>query len=327
MESVQNEYEKWMGENVTEYKSNYPSLINLGTQIKQDNKNIIAKDDRELIKQNTRDNTPQTVYDLPFDIFSEIGKYLSPVDLSYLRETSKEFKLLVSKMVRYCYWSVENLLKIQKLNGKVYTNYWYLNVHKICGLKRNSDINLIKTPIYIKTGKYYPTNRYNRTLKNIKSGDIPSTVKCLNLSMSRFNYDIEKGYLLKKLEVLIFPNRFNKSLEEVLPFNLKILVLGSNWNCGIRLINGVPVHTNEIEIDQHLFPASLEILVIKSIHFNIDITHILKRLTKLSKLVLGSGYRHKLTHVPNTLKYLEVGKYYTHSLDSIHKNIIVKKNT
>lgn len=300
------------------YEFNYPSLPNKKVPIGR-----IIKLTPIIITH--QEKTHIDIYDLPFDVLCEITNFLLPIDLSRMRKTSKEFRKLVSKLIGHCYWSVQNLIKLQRITRKKkYENFWYLNVHKICGLKTIYNIKLIKTPIHIKAGKYFPSNKYKS--KNIKSGDIPPTVKILDLSMSRFNHTIEKDSLSKKLEVLIFPNRFNKSLEGVLPYYLRVLILGSNWNYGIPLIKGVPIHTNEIELDMNLFPASLEILVIKSIHFNLDITHILKSLSKLRKLVLGSGYRQKLTYIPDNLKYLEVGKYYPYSLENIPKNIIVIKN-
>ena len=306
------------------YDLNYPSLPISPTR---DSDIIKEYDDTDTqISVADQKNTSITIYDLPFDMFCEITKFLVPIDLSRMRETSKVFKELVPKLVGYCYWSVQNILQLQlTVRRKRLKCYWYNSIHKICGVKMTDNLKLIRTPTHIKAGKYFPSN--SSKFRSIKLGDIPSTVIILDLSKSRYNYTIGENSLSKNLEVLLFPNRFNKSLGGVLPHNLRVLVLGSNWNCGIPMIKGVPIHTNDIEIDKYVFPVSLETLVIKSIHFNIDIAHILGVLTNLKKLVLGSGYMHKLTYIPPNLQYLEVGRYYNHSLENIPKNIIVVKNT
>lgn len=133
------------------------------------------------------------------------------------------------------------------------------------------------------------------------------TIDCTNISNNIINY------ALKNIKILNIVNG-NSSLNLE---NLKIKKLKYNGNGREKLhITNLPPTIEKLWVYRFgivpsFLPQSLKILKIYSEHdigpFNI--------LESLIKLVLPDNYNYKITHIPDSLRILELGRYYTHEID------------
>lgn len=285
-------------------KEEYPSL-----DPKEDSKEELVEDPEPII----RSSTPFD--DLPPDMILEIFGHLGPSDLLSLRFVSDSIRKLVNKHKGDIFWYLYQLVELQKTRPLHFRRFWVNDVRKICGIRKLEELEQFPRLNYIVFHKMFPSNKSKKT-RSLREGLMPQYVIHLDFKNSRFNHPIEARALPPKLEVLLFGNRYNQSIDGLfVRLNyLRVIRFGNNFNWGIPSASGAPVHTNPITIDPYTFPPSLEELIINSIHFDQDITGILKNLPNLKRLVFGPGYKQPIPYIPHSLEELIVGDYYSWDL-------------
>jgi hypothetical protein len=192
----------------------------------------------------------------------------------------------------------------------------------------NNPINILPTSLL----KLTISGKFNYKLNNI----LPQTLQELDLSASKFNYNIEKNTLPSSLKKLYMPLDYrckinelpasliifhtgNNSIEKILPPSLQELNLNNNI---ILQENDLPPNLKKIKlgdnydkrIKRNILPESLEELTF-GYSFNQPLDeHILPK--NIKKLIFGYEFNHfiKRNVLPNKLEELKFGFAYNKTL-------------
>ncbi len=152
--------------------------------------------------------------------------------------------------------------------------------------------NLPNSLIYLELGRYFkqPVN------------NLPNTIKVLKLGY--WFKDIPINNLPNSIDELVLSDCFNLSIDN-LSDNITKLTIGTYYD---KPINKFPINIEELKFN------GLEKGGGRSrFKFNLD----LKPYYKLKKLYLPDSYDIKLGELPESVRYINFGSFYTHNIDDL----------
>lgn len=217
------------------------------------------------------------------DELNLICSFLNEKDILNLRKTYKNHNKIYFELYfkyRKKYFNLENY----SYNNSKYITKLLIDSHD--NIKLASEFtNLTHLKII---GKNIPQLELPITLKYLQFGDDLVVYKkcscCTQINISD-SYIFNQNILPKNLEVLIFGNEFNESLNIILPEKLKYINFGNNYNK---------------PIDKIIFPNSLETLIFGN-NFNQSLNVSSLQNTNLQKLILKGKFNNliDLNFFPN----------------------------